>query len=86
MSRQFETTSLDCFIKDLELFNKLEEAGLGNWVQDEFVLSGKSLFLVFAAHDLLEALEACVDYGSLTGDDWVIDMALKAINKAKTGE
>jgi len=30
--------SLDRFIKDLELFNKLEEAGLGYWVQDEFII------------------------------------------------
>jgi len=30
--------SLGRFIKDLELFKKLEEAGLGYWVQDEFII------------------------------------------------
>ena len=31
--------------------------------------------------DLLEALEACMDYGSMTGHDWVIEKALAAIDK-----
>lgn len=40
-------------------------------------------FLISAAPELLEALEACLDYGSMTGDDWVTDKARAAIAKAK---
>lgn len=38
--------------------------------------------LIAAAPDLLEALEACIDYGAMTGDDWVMDKARAAIAKA----
>jgi len=41
------------------------------------------LNLVLAAPDLLEALEACMDYGSITGADWVAEKARAAITKAK---
>ena len=41
--------------------------------------------LIAAAPELLEALEACINYGSLTGDEWVIDKVRYAIVKA-TGE
>ena len=33
---------------------------------------------------LREALESCIDYGAMTGDDWVTDKALAAL--ASTGE
>lgn len=33
--------------------------------------------------ELLEALEACVNYGSMTGDDWVMEKARAAICKAR---
>lgn len=33
--------------------------------------------------DLLEALEACIDYGVMTGDEWVTDKALSAIAAAR---
>lgn len=39
--------------------------------------------LIAAAPCLLEALEACMDYGSMTGHDWVIEKALAAIAKAR---
>jgi hypothetical protein len=41
--------------------------------------------LIAAAPDLLEALQACFEYGAMTGDDWVADRAEAAIAKA-TGE
>ena len=33
--------------------------------------------------ELLEALEACVNYGSMTGDDWVMEKAREAVSKAR---
>lgn len=38
--------------------------------------------LIAAAPELLDALKACIDHGSMTGDDWVTDKALAAIAKA----
>lgn len=38
--------------------------------------------LIAAAPDLLEALQAVIDYGSMTGADWVTEQALSAIAKA----
>ena len=38
--------------------------------------------LIAAAPDLLEALQAVIDYGSMTGADWVTEQALAAIAKA----
>ncbi|MDB5887052.1 MAG: hypothetical protein JWR74_3223 [Polaromonas sp.] len=38
-----------------------------------------------AAPELLVALQACLSYGSMTGDEWVTDKAYAAIAKA-TGE
>lgn len=35
------------------------------------------------ARELLEALQSCVDYGSMTGDEWVMDKARAAIAKAE---
>ena len=42
--------------------------------------------LIAAAPDLLEALKACIDYGAMTGDDWVAEKARAAITKATGGE
>jgi len=63
------------------------------WLVDENgkdVLSGQIVcksdydaLLIAAAPDLLEALEACMDYGSITGADWVAEKARAAITKAK---
>jgi hypothetical protein len=39
--------------------------------------------LIAAAPDLLEALEACLDYGSLTGAEWVLEKARAAIARAR---
>lgn len=39
--------------------------------------------LIAAAPDLLEALETCIDYGSMTGGEWVSDKARAAIAKAR---
>ena len=36
--------------------------------------------------DLLGALEACLDYGSLTGAEWVLDKARAAISRARGEE
>ena len=41
--------------------------------------------LIAAAPELLQALEACINYGSMTGDDWVIEKARAAIAKATGG-
>lgn len=41
--------------------------------------------LMAAAPDLLAALQACLDYGSMTGDEWVVDRAIAAIAKATGG-
>jgi hypothetical protein len=41
--------------------------------------------LIAAAPDLLEALQAVIDHGSMTGADWASDKARAAIAKA-TGE
>jgi hypothetical protein len=41
--------------------------------------------LIAAAPELLEALQAVIDHGSMTGADWVSDKARAAIAKA-TGE
>ncbi|HBP5437341.1 TPA: hypothetical protein L6B65_30735 [Pseudomonas aeruginosa] len=38
--------------------------------------------LIAAAPDLFEALQAVIDYGSMTGADWVTEQALAAIAKA----
>ena len=38
--------------------------------------------LIAAAPDLLEALQSCLDYGSMTGDEWVKEKAISAIKKA----
>lgn len=39
--------------------------------------------LITAAPDLLEALEACIDYGVITGAEWVIEKAQHALIKAR---
>ena len=44
--------------------------------------SGANARLAAAAPELLKALEDCIDYGSMTGDDWVKNQAQKAITKA----
>jgi hypothetical protein len=33
--------------------------------------------------ELLEVLKACVQYGSMTGDEWVLEQANAAITKAE---
>lgn len=38
--------------------------------------------LIAAAPELLEALNACIDYGAMTGDEWVTSKARAAIAKA----
>ncbi|HBP5172575.1 hypothetical protein [Pseudomonas aeruginosa] len=38
--------------------------------------------LIAAAPELLEALQAVIDYGSMTGAEWVAEQALAAIAKA----
>lgn len=38
--------------------------------------------LASAAPELLEALQAVVQYGAMTGDDWVEEKVLAAISKA----
>lgn len=38
--------------------------------------------LIAAAPELLEALQSLLTYGSITGDDWVIEKAEAAIAKA----
>ncbi len=38
--------------------------------------------LMTAAPELLEALQAVIDYGSMTGADWVVEQARAAIAKA----
>ncbi|MEB5935519.1 hypothetical protein MXL15_25360 [Pseudomonas mosselii] len=38
--------------------------------------------LIAAAPDLLEALESCIEHGSMTGAEWVADKARAAIAKA----
>jgi len=38
--------------------------------------------LMAASKDLLEALQACIDYGSMTGAEWVPEKARAAIAKA----
>lgn len=38
--------------------------------------------LIAAAPELYEALQAAVDYGCMTGDEWVMEMALAALAKA----
>lgn len=39
--------------------------------------------LIAAAPDLLEALESCIEHGSMTGAEWVVDKARAAIAKAR---
>lgn len=39
--------------------------------------------LIAAVPELLEALEACLDYGSMTGAEWVKEKARAAIAKAR---
>jgi hypothetical protein len=39
--------------------------------------------LIAAAPDLLEAIQAVVDYGAMTGASWVIEKATAAIAKAE---
>jgi hypothetical protein len=39
--------------------------------------------LIAAAPDLLEALRAAIDYGAMTGDDWVAEKVAAAIAKAE---
>lgn len=41
--------------------------------------------LIAAAPELLEALQACIDYGVMTGDEWVTAKAHAAIAKATGG-
>lgn len=54
--------------------------------RDEFDLEMAELkanaILIAAAPDLLEALQAALDYGSMTGASWIEDKALAAIAKA----
>ncbi|EFQ42193.1 hypothetical protein PA39016_003090049 [Pseudomonas aeruginosa 39016] len=38
--------------------------------------------LIAASPDLLEALQAVVNYGVMTGDDWIEEKVLAAIAKA----
>lgn len=38
--------------------------------------------LIAAAPDLLEALESCINYGAMTGDEWLTEKARAAIAKA----
>ena len=40
--------------------------------------------LIASSPDLLEALQACLDHGSMTGAEWVVEKAWAAINKATT--
>lgn len=47
---------------------------------------GHDARLIASAPELLEALQACLDYGSMTGDEWVTDKAIAAIAKANGGE
>lgn len=45
----------------------------------------KNTDLIAAAPELLAALQRCLDYGSMTGDESVADQARAAIAKATTG-
>lgn len=42
--------------------------------------------LCAAAPELYEALQAAVDYGCMTGDEWVMEMAMAALAKATGGQ
>ena len=48
----------------------------------DFVYEEADARLIAAAPDLLEALESCVEHGSMNGDEWVIHKARAAIAKA----
>jgi len=39
--------------------------------------------LIAAAPDLYEALQACIDYGSMTGAEWVVEKARASLAKAR---
>lgn len=50
-----------------------------DWPEDH----GANANLIAAAPDLYEALETCLMYGAITGDDWVLLKAENALAKAR---
>ncbi|MCT8191309.1 hypothetical protein KY382_24425 [Pseudomonas monteilii] len=48
----------------------------------DFVYEEADARLIAAAPDLLEALESCIEHGSMTGAEWVADKARAAVAKA----
>lgn len=58
-----------------------DDSESGDFLVDEQTRANARL--IAAAPDLLDALEACYDYGGLTGDSWVVDKVVAAIEKAK---
>jgi hypothetical protein len=59
--------------------------GSNNNFKESYEEAKANARLMSAAPDLLDALESCVSYGSMTGDEWVIEKARAAIAKAKGG-
>jgi len=48
----------------------------------DLIVKREDMALIAAAPELLEALQACLDYGSICGDEWVIEKVENAIAKA----
>ncbi|WP_105492325.1 hypothetical protein [Escherichia coli] len=50
------------------------------------IVSEEDMKLIAAAPVLLDALQCVLEYGSITGDDWVVEKVENAIKKALKGE
>jgi hypothetical protein len=67
------------WMRDVRGLNNSSVAWCGSFPENEAHANAR---LIAAAPDLLEALQSCLDYGSMTGDEWVKEKAIAAIKKA----